>query len=121
MVQVDQMDHIVIYAVGTGGDVDPMVALGAELIQRGYRVSFLSSDYFEPIITAAGCAFISVGTLEQYHKGNSVAAWERDNHTDSFEYYHAPTFEPAFNFIQQCANTARLLLSLSEQNGAVAA
>jgi len=115
------MQHIAIFAIGTGGDVDPMVALGAEFVRRGYRVSFLSNDYFEPIIAAAGCEFVSVGTLEQYHRGNSVVAWERDNHTDSFEYYHAPTFEPAFNFIKHCANTPVLLLALSEQNGAVAA
>lgn len=115
------MVHLVIFALGTGGDVDPLVALGAELIRRGNRVSFLSNDYFEPIISASGCEFISVGTLAQYHKGNNVAAWERDNNTDTFEYYHAPTFEPAFHFIKHCANTPMLLLALSEQNGAVAA
>lgn len=114
--------HFVVYAMGTGGDIDPMVALATELVQRGYKVSFLSNDYFAPIILAAGCEFESVGTVEQYHKGNSVTAWERDNQSDNFQYYHAPAFEPAFRFVQSCAaekNT--LLLVLGEQNGAAAA
>ena len=116
------MQHIVIFALGTGGDIDPMVALGAELTRRGYRISFLSNDYFEPIISAAGCQFVSVGTVEQYHQGNSPSAWEIDNHTDSFQFYHAPTFEPAFLFVKQCAiERGTLLLALGEGSGAVAA
>jgi rhamnosyltransferase subunit B len=115
------MGHIIIYAMGTGGDIDPMVAVGIELRKRGYRVSFLSNDYFQPRITGAGLEFISVGTLEQYHQGNSVAAWERHNHADNFEYYHAPAFEPAFGYVQREANNNVLVLVLGEENGACAA
>ena len=105
--------------MGTGGDLDPMVALATELVQRGHKVSFLSNDYFAPIILAAGCEFVSVGSVEQYHKGNSVTAWERDNQTDNFQYYHAPAFEPAFRFVQSCAADKNcVLLVLGEQNGA---
>ena len=112
------MLRLAIYALGTGGDIDPMVALGAELILRGYKVSFLSNDYFKPRIEAAGCEFVSIGTLEQYHKGNSVSAWETRNHVDNFEHYHAPSFEPAFNYVKQLADTNTLLLALGEENGA---
>ena len=112
------MQHIVIYALGTGGDIDPMVALGIELLRRGYSVSFLSNDYFQPRIVAAGCEFISVGTIEQYHQGNSVTAWEPRNHADNFEYYHAPAFEPAFNYVMSLAGTNTLVLALGEENGA---
>ena len=59
------MIKIVIYALGTGGDVDPMIALGIELLRRGYAVSFLSNDYFQARIVAAGCEFVSIGTIEQ--------------------------------------------------------
>ena len=114
--------HFVIYAMGTGGDIDPMVALATELVQRGHRVSFLSNDYFAPIIQAAGCEFVSVGTVEQYHQGNSVTAWERDNQSDNFQYYHAPAFEPAFRFVQACsAEKNCVVLVLGEQNGAAIA
>jgi rhamnosyltransferase subunit B len=114
--------HFIVYALGTSGDIDPMVALATELVQRGYKVSFLSNDYFAPIISAAGCDFVSVGSVEQYHQGNSASAWERDNRTDNFEYYHAPAFEPAFRFIQQCAEEKQVvLLVLGGENGAAVA
>lgn len=112
------MVNIVIYALGTGGDIDPMVALGIELRRRGYSVSFLSNDYFQPRIIEAGCEFISVGTVEQYHQGNSITAWEPRNHADNFEYYHAPAFEPAFNYVKSLAVTNTLVLALGEENGA---
>lgn len=115
------MHHIVIYAMGTGGDIDPMIALGIELTRRDYRVSFLSNDYFQCRILAAGLEFVSVGTLEQYHQGNSVSAWESRNHTDNFEFYHAPAFEPAFEYVKKLAGSKALILSLGEENGAAVA
>ena len=116
------MIHIIFYALGTHGDIDPMIALATELIQRGYRVSFLSNDYFSSVISASGCEFVSVGTQAQYHQGNSARAWKSDNYTDNFEYYHAPAFEPAFEFIQHLpANERSLVITLGNHNGAGAA
>jgi len=115
------MLNIVIYALGTGGDIDPMVALGVELTRRGHAVTFLSNDYFRPRILAAEFEFISVGTLEQYDKGNTAVAWEPRNHTDNFEQYHAPAFEPAFEYVKSLSGTNALILALGEENGARAA
>jgi len=115
------MLKIIIYAMGTGGDVDPMVGVGLELKRRGYAVTFLSNDYFKPRILAAGFEFISVGTLEQYHKGNSATAWESRNHTDNVEHYHAPAFEPAFEYVKSFSGTNTLVLALGQENGALVA
>jgi rhamnosyltransferase subunit B len=112
------MLNIVIYALGTGGDIDPMVALGIELKRRGHNVAFLSNDYFKSIVVASGLEFVSVGTIDQYHKGNSATAWESTNHTDNFEHYHAPAFEPAFEYVKNLSAKNALILALSEENGA---
>ncbi len=112
------MTTIIIYAMGTGGDVDPMVGLGIELQRRGFAITFLSNDYFKPRILAAGFQFVSVGTVEQYHKGNTPEAWERDNRTDNFEHYHAPAFEPAFEYVKNFSGKNTLVLALGEENGA---
>lgn len=112
------MLKIVIYALGTGGDIDPMVGFGIELKRRGFEISFLSNDYFEARIVAAGFEFISVGTLDQYHKGNSAVAWESRNHTDNFEHYHALAFEPSFEYVKGLSGKNVLLLVLGEENGA---
>lgn len=115
------MQQFVIYALGTGGDVDPMVALGIEMRRRGHSVSFLSNDYFQPRIVAAGLEFISVGTIEQYQQGNSVSAWEPRNHADNFEHYHAPAFEPAFEYTKNLAGKNVMILALGAENGACTA
>lgn len=115
------MTTIIIYALGTGGDIDPMVGVGIELQRRGFAVEFLSNDYFEPRIVAAGFKFVSVGSHEQYHKGNTAIAWEPTNRTDSFEHYHAPTFEPAFEYVKNLSSKSTLLLALGGENGARAA
>lgn len=112
------MLNIVMYALGTGGDIDPMVALGIELTRRGRKVVFLSNDYFKQRVIAAGIEFVSVGTLEQYHQGNTALAWETTNHTDNFEHYHAPAFEPAFEYVKGLSGTSALIIALGEENGA---
>jgi len=112
------MFKIIIYALGTGGDIDPMVGVGIELQRRGYEIAFLSNDYFKPRILPAGFEFVSVGTIEQYHKGNTPEAWERTNRTDNFEHYHAPAFEPAFEYVKNLAGQNIVVLSLGEENGA---
>lgn len=116
------MKNILIYALGTSGDIDPMVGLGVELKNRGHKVVYLSNDSFRQTIVDAGLNFHSVGTTEQYHKGNSAEAWQRSDDADNFEFYHAPAFEPSFNYIKSIPREAMpVLLALGEQNGAVAA
>lgn len=95
---------------------------GEEFKKRGHKVTLLSNDYFQQRTLEVGLDFVSVGTLEQYHKGNSVDAWEIGNDTDNFEFYHAPAFEPAFNYIKNIENTpGTVLISLAEENGAAVA
>jgi len=110
------------YAMGTGGDIDPMIKVGEEFKSRGHKVTFLSNDYFKQRTIETGLDFVPVGTLEQYHKGNSVDAWQIGNDTDNFEFYHAPAFEPAFNYIMSLENIpGTVVISLTEQNGAAVA
>ncbi len=106
------------YALGTGGDIHPMVALGIELRRRGHSITFLSNEYFQSAIVAAGIEFVSVSSFDQYQKGNSTLAWESSNHTDNFEHYHAPAFEPAFEYVKNLAGTNVVVVALGEENGA---
>ncbi len=116
------MFDLVIYALGTGGDIDPMIKVGEEFKSRGYKVTLLTNDYFKCRTTKAGLDFFSVGTLEQYHRGNSVDAWQIGNDTDTFEFYQAPAFEPAFNYVNSLKNKSEtVLISLGEENGAAVA
>ena len=116
------MLNVVMYGLGTGGDIDPIVALGLEFKSRGHKVSVLSNDYFKETIASTGLEFFSIGTVEQYQRGNSVEAWQADNYSDNFEFYHAPAFEPSFEYVKSILWQGQVVLvALDERNGAVAA
>lgn len=109
-------------AMGTGGDVDPMIALGREFKHRGHKVTLLSNDYFKESILGAGLEFVSVGTVEQYQQGNSVDSWSIGNDTDFFKFYHAPAFEPSFNYMKNiAAQPDTVFIGFAEQYGAAVA
>ena len=50
--------HFIISALGSSGDVHPMVGLGSTLKDRGHRVTLIASVYFEKLIVDAGLELI---------------------------------------------------------------
>lgn len=58
--------NVLIQVVGSRGDVQPFIALGAELKKRGHRVRLATHDVFEKFVRAAG--------LEHYGVGGDPAA-----------------------------------------------
>ncbi|GKT87312.1 UDP-glucose,sterol transferase [Colletotrichum tofieldiae] len=58
--------NVLIQVVGSRGDVQPFVALGAELKRRGHRVRLATHDLFEKFVRDAG--------LEHYPVGGDPAA-----------------------------------------------
>ena len=55
------ISSITIVAAGSRGDVQPYVALGAGLQRAGYPVGVLTSQDFQPLVTAHGLAFHDLG------------------------------------------------------------
>src|SRR3989337_2312016 len=49
--------HITILALGSRGDVQPIVTLGKALTAPGHRVRVATFDTFRPLITEAGLEF----------------------------------------------------------------
>lgn len=58
--------RILMFAIGTAGDVHPSIAIGRALLARGHRVLLVANSYFEPSVRAAGLDFESSGTAEEY-------------------------------------------------------
>src|SRR3954468_9385451 len=56
--------QVVIVALGSGGDVYPMIALGAGLAARGHQVHLVSSPHFGPPARAAGLTFHACASEE---------------------------------------------------------
>lgn len=77
--------RIVLATVGSRGDVQPMLVLGAELRRRGHEVRFCAPPNFATTVTEAGFDFIPIGTdtarlLEEHSavvEQNPIAALPR--------------------------------------------
>jgi UDP:flavonoid glycosyltransferase YjiC (YdhE family) len=60
------MSHFIITALGSYGDVHPMIGLGTALAARGHRVQIVTNPYFEEIVAQAGLEILPIGTREDY-------------------------------------------------------
>jgi len=60
------MPHFILTALGSYGDVHPMVGLGAALAARGHRVQIVTNPYFEVVVRGAGLEFLPLGTSDDY-------------------------------------------------------
>lgn len=59
--------RILIVAIGSTGDVQPMTVLGKELAQRGYTVSIAAFSALQPMVERAGLSFLMLpGDAERY-------------------------------------------------------
>ena len=52
------MKHVILCAVGSAGDVHPILGLGRMLKQRGCRITFLTAGYFKNAVEKAGFEFV---------------------------------------------------------------
>lgn len=60
------MTQFIITALGSYGDVHPMVGLGSALAARGHRVKIVTNPYFEDVVIGAGLELISLGSRDDY-------------------------------------------------------
>jgi rhamnosyltransferase subunit B len=68
--------NIVIFAVGSYGDVLPLVGMAKRLLQRGHGVTLLTNGYFEELVRTAGVEFVAMGTAEEYEAmADNPALW----------------------------------------------
>jgi len=79
--------RVVLAGIGTRGDVLPLVALGAELVRRGYSCDLLSNAGYEALAARHGLSFRAV-TVAQTN--NLVSA--RDN----LDQHVFPSYDPTF-------------------------
>ncbi len=57
--------RILLPAIGSSGDVHPVIALGRALRLRGHAVEVAANEYFCEPVTAAGLGFVALGTRAQ--------------------------------------------------------
>ena len=60
------MAHFIVATIGTYGDVYPFAQVALALKKIGHQTTFITSPYFEKMITELGLNFRPLGTKEQY-------------------------------------------------------
>ncbi len=59
---------ILLFPVGSAGDVHPMVGLGRRLADRGHDVTVITSGYFRDLLDRAGLPLIELGSAEDFRR-----------------------------------------------------
>ena len=68
--------NILILAVGSYGDVLPLVGLGREFCSRGHKVIFFTNGHFANLVQHAGLNFVVLGSAEEYDTlADNPALW----------------------------------------------
>jgi rhamnosyltransferase subunit B len=60
--------RVLIACVGSAGDLNPFLAIGRVLAQRGHEVEIMSSPVFAARVAAAGLGFLPFGSTAQYER-----------------------------------------------------
>lgn len=60
------VSDILLCTIGSAGDVYPFIGLGQGLRKRGYRVTLITSQFFETQARDAGLEFFGLGNAEDY-------------------------------------------------------
>jgi rhamnosyltransferase subunit B len=60
--------QILIFALGSAGDVHPFLGIGRALKARGHEVILVASGFFEQTVLAAGLDFRALGSAEDYER-----------------------------------------------------
>ena len=58
--------RILVVAVGSYGDVLPLVGLALALKQRSYAITFFSNDHFASLVRRCGIEFVALGSSADY-------------------------------------------------------
>ena len=59
---------VLLIALGSAGDVHPLIGLGVALRARGHRVLLVTNPNFASLVERAGLEFVPIGTLEELHE-----------------------------------------------------
>jgi len=60
--------NIILIAIGSAGDVHPMVSLGLGLRARGHRITLITNGHFRPLAERVGLDLVELGTVEDYEE-----------------------------------------------------
>jgi rhamnosyltransferase subunit B len=92
------MTKVIITAIGSAGDVHPLLGIGAALFSRGHEIVFCSHSPFEDAAARQGFAFVPIGTADEYAAAMAnPALWHPRTSFRTLWALIAPTLKPHFD------------------------
>src|SRR6185312_8041202 len=104
---------IVIGAIGTHGDLNPMLTLGSELARRGYRCSVLAGSWQEPAVRKVGLEFHPILSEVQFRQFNDNLRTASSPGADWITFFYDAVFPATgttFEFVRDHATRGDMVL-----------
>jgi rhamnosyltransferase subunit B len=92
------MTRVIITAIGSAGDVHPLLGIGAALAARGHEIVFCTHPPFAEAARRQGFTFMPIGTAEEYAAAmENPALWHPRTSFRTLWGVIAPTLRPHFD------------------------
>ncbi|MFM0157909.1 glycosyltransferase [Paraburkholderia sediminicola] len=105
------MARVIITAIGSAGDVHPLLGIGAALAARGHEIVFCTHPPFAAAVTRQGFAFVPIGTAAEYEVAMAnPALWHPRTSFRTLWAVIAPTLRPHFDTLAALADDDTVLV-----------
>ncbi len=111
---------ILLCTIGSAGDVYPFIGIGPGLLTRGFRVTLITSQYFESQARDAGLEFFGLGRAEDYQAIiQNPDLWDPEKGFKVFaESVVVPIIEPVYEIISGFNPSETVLVAQRQVFGA---
>jgi rhamnosyltransferase subunit B len=105
------MAKVIITAIGSAGDVHPLIGIGASLAARGHRIVFCTHAPFAELAERRGFQFVPIGTREEYAAAMAdPALWHPRTSFRTLWNVIAPTLRPHFDTLASLTDADTVLV-----------
>ncbi|CAE6890656.1 Glycosyltransferase GtfC [Paraburkholderia domus] len=105
------MTKVIITAIGSAGDVHPLLGIGAALAARGHEIVFCTHPPFAEAVTRQGFAFVPIGTAAEYEAAMAnPALWHPRTSFRTLWAVIAPTLRPHFDTLAALVDNDTVLV-----------
>ncbi|MFM0361987.1 glycosyltransferase [Paraburkholderia sediminicola] len=105
------MTKVIITAIGSAGDVHPLLGIGAALAARGHEIVFCTHPPFAEAVSRQGFAFVPIGTAGEYEAAMAnPALWHPRTSFRTLWAVIAPTLRPHFDTLAALTDSDTVLV-----------
>ncbi|MGC2966803.1 glycosyltransferase [Paraburkholderia aspalathi] len=105
------MAKVIITAIGSAGDVHPLLGIGAALAARGHEIVFCTHPPFAEAASRQGFTFVPIGTTAEYEAAmTNPALWHPRTSFRTLWAVIAPTLRPHFDTLVALTDSDTVLV-----------